>query len=162
RTLNTDLLLGLLCRLVPLRNQMFSQGSPQVQSPLKVVIMSATLRVSDFVSNQRMFPTVKPPVIKIGARQFPVTVHFNRHTSLDNYVTDAYKKVVKIHTRLPEGGILVFLAGQAEIIRLVHLLRKRFNNAGTSVAETEEDKEFFKIGFDPSGVDDFDAEDDED
>jgi ATP-dependent RNA helicase DHX37/DHR1 len=129
RTMNTDLLLGLLCRLVPLRNELSKNpGSHGVVSPLKVIIMSATLRVADFVDNARMFPTIKPPVIKIGARQFPVTIHFNRRTSLDNYVLDAYKKVIKIHTKLPAGGILVFLSGQAEIVKLVKMLRKRFDS----------------------------------
>lgn len=145
RTMNTDLLLGLLCRLVPLRNELFAEGSNNVKSPLKVVIMSATLRVSDFVENHRMFPGKKPPVIKISARQFPVTIHFNRRTSLEKYVQDAYKKVVKIHTKLPAGGILVFLAGQAEILELVGMLRKRFIGAGASAAPSheEEDKELF-------------------
>lgn len=161
RTLNTDLLLGLLCRIVPLRKELFEQGSHNVISPLKVVIMSATLRVSDFVENQRMFPGKKPPVIKIGARQFPVTVHFNRRTSLENYVLDAYKKVIKIHTRLPAGGILVFLAGQAEIIQLVKMLRKRFEGALDSARSGDLEEEFdnYDNTFEIGDEDDFDESD---
>ena len=52
--------------------------------PLKLVIMSATLRVADFVENKRLFPT-PPPVIKVPARQYPVTVHFSRRTELHDY-----------------------------------------------------------------------------
>ena len=161
RTLNTDLLLGLLCRIVPLRKDLFEQGSHGVTSPLKVVIMSATLRVSDFVENQRMFPGKKPPVIKIGARQFPVTIHFNRRTSLENYVGDAYKKVIKIHTRLPAGGILVFLAGQAEIIQLVKMLRRRFEGAldPSKNGDLEEEFDAYDNTFDIGDEDDFDESD---
>jgi len=71
--------------------------------------MSATLRIEEFVENTRLFK-VKPPVITIEARQFPVTIHFNRRTKED-YVKEALRKAVKIHTRLPEGGILIFLTG---------------------------------------------------
>ena len=40
-----------------------------------------------------------------------MTVHFNKRTSPD-YCFEAFRKVCKIHTQLPEGGILVFLTGQ--------------------------------------------------
>lgn len=51
---------------------------------------------------------------QIESRQFPVTIHFNKHTHSD-YLKEAYRKTVKIHTRLPEGGILVFVTGQQEV-----------------------------------------------
>ena len=53
----TDILIGLLSRIVPLRNKR--------RKPLKLVIMSATLRVEDFTANRRLFK-VPPPVIKVG------------------------------------------------------------------------------------------------
>lgn len=37
---------------------------PQRHVPLKLLIMSATLRVEDFTQNQRLFPQ-PPPVIKV-------------------------------------------------------------------------------------------------
>jgi ATP-dependent RNA helicase DHX37/DHR1 len=86
--------------------------------------MSATLRVSDFTENTTLFPS-PPPVISVEARQHPVTVHFNRRTAGD-YVTEAIKKTVKIHTRLPPGGILVFLTGQNEIMSVCKKLEERF------------------------------------
>ena len=86
--------------------------------------MSATLRVSDFGSNTTLFPT-PPPVIDVAARQHPVTVHFNRRTVSD-YVTEAIKKTTKIHTRLPPGGILIFLTGQNEIQGVCRKLEARF------------------------------------
>lgn len=124
RSLNTDLLLGLLSRVVPLRRSM-SQGPASTVQPLKLLIMSATLRIDDFTANTRLFPTA-PPVVHVPARQFPVTVHFNRRTELDDFVGAAYQKVCKIHRQLPPGGILVFLTGQREVEHLCKRLRQAF------------------------------------
>ncbi|XP_029167253.1 probable ATP-dependent RNA helicase kurz [Nylanderia fulva] len=116
RSAHTDILIGLLSRIVPLRNKR--------NNPLKLIIMSATLRVEEFVENTKLFK-VKPPVITVDARQFPVTMHFNKRTS-ENYVNEALRKAIKIHTRLPEGGILIFLTGQQEVHTVVYKLRKLF------------------------------------
>ncbi|XP_029679744.1 probable ATP-dependent RNA helicase kurz [Formica exsecta] len=116
RSVYTDILIGLLSRIVPLRNKR--------NDPLKLIIMSATLRVEEFVENMKLFK-VKPPVITVEARQFPVTIHFNRRTN-ENYVNEALRKTVKIHTCLPEGGILIFLTGQQEVHTIVRKLRKLF------------------------------------
>jgi ATP-dependent RNA helicase DHX37/DHR1 len=86
--------------------------------------MSATLRVSDFAENRTLFPTPQP-VINVAARQHPVTIHFNRRTFSD-YVTEAVKKATKIHTRLPPGGILIFLTGQNEITGVCRKLEAKF------------------------------------
>jgi ATP-dependent RNA helicase DHX37/DHR1 len=86
--------------------------------------MSATLRVSDFAENKTLF-TTPPPVINVAARQHPVTIHFSRRTYPD-YVTQAIKKTIKIHTRLPPGGILIFLTGQAEITGVCRKLEAKF------------------------------------
>lgn len=75
---------------------------PQRRLPLKLLIMSATLRVEDFTQNQRLF-TTPPPVIKVESRQFPVTVHFNKRTPLDDYSGECFRKVCKIHRMLPSG-----------------------------------------------------------
>ncbi|KAI0244058.1 putative ATP-dependent RNA helicase DHR1, partial [Massospora cicadina] len=88
--------------------------------------MSATLRVQDFVGNTALFPDAPPPVLTVEARQHPVTVHFNKRTPEHDYVGEAMKKIVKIHTRLPAGGILVFLTGQNEILDLCRRLHRRF------------------------------------
>jgi len=87
--------------------------------------MSATLRVSDFAENKTLFPS-PPPVINVAARQHPVTIHFSRRTYPD-YVTQAIKKASKIHTRLPPGGILIFLTGQAEIVGVCRRLEAKFS-----------------------------------
>lgn len=123
RSVFTDILIGLLSRIVPLRNKQGNQ--------LKLVIMSATLRVEDFTENTRLFPS--PPIsVKVDSRQFPVTVHFNKRTP-DDYVEEAYRKICKIHRTLPPGGILIFVTGQSEVHSLCRKLRKTFpyNKDGT-------------------------------
>jgi ATP-dependent RNA helicase DHX37/DHR1 len=86
--------------------------------------MSATLRVSDFADNTTLFSS-RPPVINVAARQHPVTIHFSRRTS-PNYVNEAVRKATKIHTRLPPGGLLIFLTGQNEIIGACRKLEAKF------------------------------------
>lgn len=71
---------------------MFQEANSTVQ-PLKLLIMSATLRIDDFTGNRHLFPA-PPPVVHVPARQYPVTVHFNRRTELDDYVGAAYQKVM--------------------------------------------------------------------
>ncbi|EMP26514.1 Putative ATP-dependent RNA helicase DHX37 [Chelonia mydas] len=117
RSVYTDILIGLLSRIVPLRGK---KGQP-----MKLIIMSATLRVEDFTDNKKLFPAV-PPAIQVDARQFPVAVHFNKRTPVDDYNGECFRKVCKIHRMLPAGGILVFLTGQAEVHSLCRRLRKAF------------------------------------
>ncbi|KAJ1820064.1 putative ATP-dependent RNA helicase DHR1 [Coemansia sp. RSA 2675] len=125
RSLNTDILLGVLSRVVRLRHKLALE-SPDKHRPLKLVIMSATLRVDDFVKNARLFPT-PPPVINVQSRQHSVRVHFNRRTPAPGqHVSEVVSKVAKIHQRLPDGGILVFLTGQAEITYVCKKLREQF------------------------------------
>ena len=106
--------------------------------------MSATLRISDFVENTTLFST-PPPVIKVPARQYAVTVHFNRRTVPD-YVNEAIRKASKIHARLPPGGILIFLTGQNEITGVCKRLEERYG--------TESIKERRKRRKDARGVPD--------
>lgn len=101
--------------------------------------MSATLRVSDFTENKTLFDR-PPPVINVDARQFPVSIHFNKRTPED-YVAEAYKKVCKIHQRLPPGGILVFLTGQNEINHLCKLLRRKYPSLPPQATKQERKQE---------------------
>lgn len=131
RSVYTDILIGLLSRIVPLRNK---KGLP-----MKLIIMSATLRVEDFTENTKLFPS-PPPVIKVDARQFPVSVHFNKRTPLDDYTGEIFHKTCKIHRMLPPGGILVFLTGQAEVHTVCRRLRNAFpyRRSHTDTVEEEE------------------------
>ena len=130
RSVYTDILIGLLSRIVLLRKK---QGNT-----LKLIIMSATLRVEDFTSNHVLFNPI-PPVVKVEARQFPVTIHFNKHTPND-YVSEAFRKVTKIHQTLPAGGVLVFLTGQKEIHSLCQKLRNHFPYQKKSLSSLGKEK----------------------
>lgn len=146
RGLNTDILLGLLSRIVKLRAELCAErdkileqnpkaplASPYDRLPpkdsvskghLKLIIMSATLRVTDFTMNPRLFP-IPPPVLNVASRQYPVTLHFSRVTPHD-YFNKALQKVARLHRKLPPGGVLVFLTGRQEIEQFCKKLRKLF------------------------------------
>ena len=112
RSINTDILIGMLTRIVNLRSTfVYPDGGTR---PLKLIIMSATLRISDFLSNTNLFRDGPPPLVQAEGRQYPVTVHFARRTERD-YIEETFKKVSKGHRQLPPGGMLVFLTGQNEI-----------------------------------------------
>ena len=123
RSTNTDILIGMVSRIVDLRAHM-SQEDPKTK-PLKLVIMSATLRISDFLDNSRLFRNGPPPLLQAEGRQYPVTNHFSRRTQRD-YLEEAFRKVSKGHRKLPPGGMLVFLTGQAEISTLSQRLKEAF------------------------------------
>ena len=115
RSANTDILIGMVSRIVDLRKTM-SQESDKVK-PLKLIIMSATLRIKDFLENPVLFRNGPPPLIQAEGRQYPITIHFTRRTQRD-YVDEAFRRICKGHKKLPPGGILVFLTGQNEITGL--------------------------------------------
>jgi ATP-dependent RNA helicase DHX37/DHR1 len=156
RNLNTDVLLGLLSVALPLRRKAAAEGS---LPPLKLVIMSATLKVEDFTENARLFPrgddgvVSQPVLVKVPGRTFPVSIHHSKVTELDNYgefswtccgfilstsphtlallpallhpEKAALDKTCKIHRKLPPGGILVFLTGKQEVVRMVNRLKRK-------------------------------------
>ena len=121
RSTNTDILIGMVSRIVDLRETL-SRENGQV-NPLKLIIMSATLRITDFLENTILFRDGPPPLIQAEGRQFPVITHFARRTQRD-YIEEAYQKISRGHKRLPPGGILVFLTGQNEIMALSKKLRE--------------------------------------
>ena len=135
RNLNTDILLGLLSLALPLRQKAAMEGS---LPPLKLIIMSATLRVDDFMTNTRLFPSSgsKPALVTVPGRTYPVSIHHSKVTELDDYEKKVMEKVCNIHRKLPRGGILVFLTGKQEIVRCVNRLKQRlgprkYNNSRT-------------------------------
>ena len=163
RSINTDILVGMLSRVVKLRTQMAEEDT--TIKPLKLIIMSATLRIEDLTMNTRLFP-VPPPVLEVEGRQHPVTVHFARRTTHD-YVEEAFRKVSRGHRKLPPGGFLVFLTGQNEITQLSKQLKAAFGGPksaeppkvriGANEAPVEvEDIDFGDVG--ESRGDDFDDE----
>ncbi|CCW68171.1 unnamed protein product [Phytomonas sp. Hart1] len=153
RSISCDILVGLLSRIVPLRNDLFHEeleangrdASKTKIKPLRLVIMSATMRVQDFRDNRVLFPIV-PPLINVEARLFPVTNHFARKTILIDYVQQSFEKVCQIHKKLPPGGILVFLCTQHEIEDLCACLREHYAKTKVEYNEHTYNKHAFLRG----------------
>ncbi|KAF2121225.1 P-loop containing nucleoside triphosphate hydrolase protein [Lophiotrema nucula] len=169
RSVNTDILIGMLSRIVDLRAEMSRQDSKM--RPLKLIIMSATLRISDFTDNTRLFRHGPPPLLKAEGRQYTVTNHFARRTQRD-YVDDAYRKICRGHRKLPRGGMLVFLTGQNEIAHLAKRLKETFastqgqdakvGRVQISPAEASLEAEDVDLGGKPDDYQDDDGSDSED
>ncbi|KAJ1811635.1 Pre-mRNA-splicing factor ATP-dependent RNA helicase PRP16, partial [Coemansia sp. RSA 2598] len=107
RTLNTDVLLGLLKQIVAERMD------------LKLIVTSATMnaqRFADFFGNA--------PVFTIPGRTFPVDVMFSR-TPCEDYVDSAVRQVLTIHLSQGPGDILVFMTGQEDIEACCETIRER-------------------------------------
>lgn len=147
RSLNTDILIGMLSRIIQTRQKIYEEQKKYELSggticpenrifPLRLILMSATLRVEDFVTGRRIFCN-PPPVIEVPTRQYPVTIHFSKRTEIVDYIGQAYKKILSIHKRLPPGGILVFVTGQREVEYLCQKLRK----ASREMAKSKVNKE---------------------
>lgn len=130
RSVNTDILISILSRVVKLRSEMAKEDASV--KPLKLVIMSATLRVEEFTQNLSLFRT-PPRVLEVEGRQHEVTMHFARKTRPD-YVEDAFRKISRGHRKLPPGGMLVFLTGQGEISQLSKKLKAAFGGGMASAA----------------------------
>lgn len=97
RALNTDVLMGLLKKLLARRRD------------LKLIVTSATMnadRFSQFFGNA--------PCFFIPGRTFPVDVMFSK-TSCEDYVDSAVKQTLAIHLSQPAGDILIFMTGQEDI-----------------------------------------------
>ncbi|KAK6116585.1 hypothetical protein DH2020_049691 [Rehmannia glutinosa] len=111
RSLNTDILLGLMKRLIKFR-----------ASNLKVLITSATLdgeKVSRFFSNC--------PILNVPGKLFPVEIqHISERPK--SYLEASLKTAMDIHIREPEGDVLIFMTGQDDIEKLVTKLEERIQN----------------------------------
>ncbi|KAL2495808.1 RNA helicase family protein [Forsythia ovata] len=111
RSLNTDILLGLMKRLIKFR-----------ASNLKVLITSATLdgeKVSRFFSNC--------PILNVPGKLFPVEIlHSSERPK--SYIEAALKTAIDIHAREPKGDVLIFMTGQDDIEKMVTKLEERIQN----------------------------------
>ncbi|KAJ3037444.1 DEAH-box RNA helicase prp16 [Rhizophlyctis rosea] len=97
RALMTDVLLGLLKRVVARRRD------------LKLIVTSATMNAEKF---SNFFGNV--PQFTIPGRTFPVDIMFSK-TPCEDYVDAAVKQALAIHLSHPPGDILIFMTGQEDI-----------------------------------------------
>ncbi|KAH9891943.1 P-loop containing nucleoside triphosphate hydrolase protein [Cubamyces lactineus] len=111
RTLRTDLLIANLKTIQKARNaptDAKGKGAAKL-SPLKVVIMSATLEAEKF---SKFYNNAK--IVYVKGRQHPVTI-YHTSTSQPDYVDAALRTFFQIHTDRPQGDVLIFLPGQEDI-----------------------------------------------
>ncbi|XP_076046132.1 ATP-dependent RNA helicase l(1)G0007 [Oratosquilla oratoria] len=97
RSLNTDVLFGLLREVVSRRQDM------------KLIVTSATMDAKKFAT---FFGEV--PVYTIPGRTFPVEMFFSRNV-VEDYVEAAVKQALQIHLQAEQGDILIFMPGQEDI-----------------------------------------------
>ncbi|RNF13429.1 putative DEAH-box RNA helicase [Trypanosoma conorhini] len=113
RSLNTDILLGLL-KDISRRNKQ-----------LKVIVASATINADKFSS---FFDGA--PIFTVKGRTFPVDVSYLTEPMAD-YVKASAESVLLLHATKPlPGDILVFLPGQDDIESCAAAIREGITNSG--------------------------------
>ncbi|KAI9189080.1 hypothetical protein H9P43_000508 [Blastocladiella emersonii ATCC 22665] len=107
RALNTDVLMGIIKRVVARRRD------------LKLIVTSATMDAEKF---SRFFGNV--PTFDIPGRTFPVDVRFSK-SPCEDFVEAAIKQALNIHLTHPPGDILIFMTGQEDIETTCAVLEER-------------------------------------
>ena len=150
RTINSDLLIGFISQILKIRYIMWKRKMKYNYSkdnkneeksvlPLRLIIMSATLRVSEFSENKIFSGLLKPRIVEISSRQYPVHIYHSKKTEND-YINEAFKYCCKIHSRLPEGNVIVFLTGKREILDLCKKLKDEFSGINNIIENESEIK----------------------
>ena len=107
RSLNTDVLFGVLKGILAKRND------------LRVIVTSATMDSAKF---SKYFGGC--PVLNVSGRTFQVDVSFMRSNPQD-YVAAAVSHAFKVHMTEEKGDILIFMTGQDDVECTCDLLRKK-------------------------------------
>ena len=125
RSISTDILLGLLKKIRKKRPE------------LRIIISSATLQAEDFLrffsehdggaGDQEPPKSDKPQtgtIISLEGRTYPIDILY-LESPTEDYVEKAVSTVFDIHTKEPNGDILVFLTGREEIDAAVQAVADR-------------------------------------
>ncbi|PAA71462.1 hypothetical protein BOX15_Mlig020814g1, partial [Macrostomum lignano] len=107
RTFHTDLALCLLRKVQRRRPD------------LRVIVSSATIDADAYLK----FFGDSAACLSVEGRQYPVDIHYSA-SPVPCYMAAALDTVLAIHRRCGPGGVLVFLTGQEEVLRLVQQLRE--------------------------------------
>ena len=141
RSLNVDLLLGVLKRILPRRPE------------LKVIITSATLAVERV---SRFFGAA--PVFQISGRGHPIEVRYTvaasaieaEEADLPSAVLEAYQDIATTPGAIGNGDVLVFLPGEREIRDVAELLERELSGVDVlplySRLSWEQQSRIFKRG----------------
>lgn len=114
RSLNTDIILGLLRKIQKKRND------------LRIIIASATLdaeEMQNFFNNNETEDKSKDTaaIMTIEGRKYPVDIHYTLDP-IPDYLKCTVETVMKIHHGEKEGDVLAFLTGQDEVEAVVRML----------------------------------------
>ena len=109
RSLNTDVLFGLLRSVVARRTD------------LKLIVTSATMNSEKFAT---FFGNV--PTFKIPGRTFPVEVMYSKNV-VEDYVDAAVKQAIQIHLTADDGDMLIFMPGQEDIEVTCETIKERLD-----------------------------------
>ena len=112
RSLHTDVLFGILKKIIMRRNDM------------KLIITSATLNADRFA---QFFGNI--PIFRIPGRTFHVEKYYSK-VSNEDYVDATVKQVLTIHLSFPPGDILVFMTGQEDIEITCQVIAERIATLG--------------------------------
>ncbi|BGP30842.1 Pre-mRNA-splicing factor ATP-dependent RNA helicase PRP16 [Rhodotorula toruloides] len=107
RSLNTDILMGLLRKILSRRRD------------LKLIVTSATMNAAKF---SKFYDDA--PCFTIPGRTFPVDVLFSK-TPCEDYVDSAVKQALQIHISHPPGDVLIFMTGQEDIEVTCDVIKER-------------------------------------
>ena len=114
RSLSTDILLGVLKKIRKRRAE------------LRIIVSSATLQAEDFLAFFKGSGDDQSigKIISLEGRMYPVDILYTE-TPVEDYLEKAVQTVFDIHTKEPDGDILVFLTGREEIDNAVQAISER-------------------------------------
>ncbi|KFY21876.1 hypothetical protein V493_07033 [Pseudogymnoascus sp. VKM F-4281 (FW-2241)] len=124
RSLSTDVLLGVLRKIHKRRPE------------LRIIVSSATLQAEEFLTFFTADDTTTNDskatengkdvgaIVSLEGRMYPVDILYTESPAED-YLEMAIQTVFDIHTKEPEGDILVFLTGREEIDKAVQAISER-------------------------------------
>ncbi|KAF7491869.1 putative ATP-dependent RNA helicase DHX35 [Sarcoptes scabiei] len=118
RSVNTDILLSLLKKIIKKR------------SDLKLIISSATFEVEtirNYFNKINEQSIERSTILSIDSRAFPVEINYLIEPTAD-YVKESVNTVIKIHENYPNGDILVFLTGKEEVNKPMNQFWNRYEN----------------------------------
>lgn len=135
RSISTDILLGLLRKIRKRRPD------------LRIVISSATLQAQDFLNffaeggqdeSDKTAETADQigSIISLEGRTYSIDLLY-LETPAEDYVEKAVSTVFDIHTKEPEGDILVFLTGREEIDSAVEAVAERAAQVGSRAKDIQ-------------------------
>jgi RNA helicase HrpA len=111
RSVNIDFILGLLKDLLKRR------------ADLKVVVASATIDSEKF---SKYFDGA--PVVLVSGRTFDVSIRWGEDIRESDLPKKVAEKIENIHTKEPEGDILVFMTGMDDIDRVIEEIEDKYED----------------------------------